>query len=104
MNYEHKAPIIATAVPISNNNAYSATYTESYSNSISNNLAGPIINEAAAREYLSSYPYNWPKGLQETLIQNSLPRFPIRFFICDDSGSVISYVLPSSFDYLDGNK
>jgi hypothetical protein len=43
------------------------------------------INETGAREFLSSQ--NWPVGLQDTLIRN-LFKIPIRFFICDDSGSM----------------
>ena len=34
--------------------------------------------------------YHWPQGLQDTFIRN-LYKIPIRFFICDDSGSVINY-------------
>ena len=45
------------------------------------------FDEGAAREFLSNHPYDWPVGLQDTFI-NSLSKFPIRFFICDDSGSV----------------
>jgi hypothetical protein len=41
------------------------------------------------REYLSAYPNNWPRGLQESLM-NNLYKIPYRFFICDDSGSVSS--------------
>jgi hypothetical protein len=43
------------------------------------------VNEAGAREYLTSC--KWPKGLQDTFI-NNLTKIPIRFFICDDSGSM----------------
>jgi hypothetical protein len=39
------------------------------------------------REYLSAYPNNWPRGLQDSLL-NNLYKIPYRFFICDDSGSV----------------
>ena len=39
------------------------------------------------REYLSAYPNNWPRGLQDSLL-NNLHKIPYRFFICDDSGSV----------------
>ena len=65
MNFvNNNEPVIATAVPIINQ-----------------------INEVAAREFLSIYPNSWPKGLQDTFI-NSIKKFPFRFFICDDSGSV----------------
>jgi hypothetical protein len=43
------------------------------------------INATAAREYLTSQ--KWPTGLQDTFI-NNLQKIPIRFFICDDSGSM----------------
>lgn len=44
----------------------------------------------SAREVLSAYPNNWPKGLQDCFVDN-LNRIPFRFFICDDSGSVSHY-------------
>ena len=52
-------------------------------------LSTPLqgYNEAGAREFLSGS--RWPLGLQETFLQN-LSRIPIRFFICDDSGSMIA--------------
>lgn len=43
------------------------------------------LNEGGAREYLSQH--HWPPALQEALLQN-LKKTPIRFFICDDSGSM----------------
>jgi len=43
-------------------------------------------NEGGAREILASV--KWPVGLQDAFIQN-LSRIPIRFFICDDSGSMV---------------
>lgn len=46
----------------------------------------PTCNETGAREYLGGH--KWPLGLQNTSIQN-LAKIPIRFFICDDSGSMI---------------
>jgi len=46
---------------------------------------GGTYNEAGAREYLSSH--RWPMGLQDAFIKN-LARMPMRFFICDDSGSM----------------
>lgn len=44
-------------------------------------------NEAGIREFLSGEL--WPIGLQDTFIQN-LQKIPMRFFICDDSGSMIA--------------
>lgn len=43
------------------------------------------VNEQAAREYLSAH--NWPAGLQECFL-DTINEFPLRFFICDDSGSM----------------
>ncbi len=43
------------------------------------------INIPAIKQYLSSC--KWPTGLQETFILN-LQKIPVRFFICDDSGSM----------------
>lgn len=54
------------------------------------NANSPIssgINEAGAREILSANM--WPIGLQDTFI-NNLSLIPIRFFICDDSGSMMA--------------
>ncbi len=48
-------------------------------------LAQLSVNENATREYLTSC--KWPAGLQQTFI-NNLQKIPIRFFICDDSGSM----------------
>ena len=71
-------------------------------NSMVSTAPTTFINEAGAREYLSSQ--KWPSGLQDTFIKN-LSRIPIRlvsvllnlndihqcrFFICDDSGSMVS--------------
>jgi hypothetical protein len=44
-----------------------------------------FIDVPAAKEYLTSC--KWPKGLQDTFVKN-LSKMPIRFFICDDSGSM----------------
>ena len=90
-NMDHNSPPIeVTAIPVSsasnNHFGYSISAPEAYNN---HRLDGRHFDEVAVREYLSTYPYNWPKGLQDILI-NSLPKFPIRFFICDDSGSVFN--------------
>jgi hypothetical protein len=45
------------------------------------------IDEAAARQFL--FEKGWPLGLQRTLIL-SLEKIPFRYFICDDSGSMMS--------------
>ena len=81
-SFDANVPIMATAVPISDNNTNSYGYP-----SAPTAVSQPQLNEGGAREFLSTYPYSWPKGLQDTLM-NSLSKYPIRFFICDDSGSV----------------
>ncbi len=43
-------------------------------------------NETAGRDYLSRH--NWPSGLKDALIK-SIRKMPVRFFIVDDSGSMI---------------
>ena len=48
-------------------------------------LLNSLPNEDGAREFLSSL--DWPRGLQDIFIRN-IKRIPIRFFVCDDSGSV----------------
>lgn len=45
------------------------------------------FNEVGAREYLAGQ--KWPHGLQDTFCQN-LRKIPLRFFICDDSGSMFA--------------
>lgn len=45
------------------------------------------INEAGARSFMKSH--KWPSGLQDTFLSN-LARMPMRFFICDDSGSMVA--------------
>lgn len=52
---------------------------------ISKAAMGKEISMSRTREFLSQR--KWPEGLQETFIQN-LKRIPIRYFICDDSGSM----------------
>lgn len=43
------------------------------------------INVEATKEFLTAN--GWAKGLQDTFISN-LSKIPIRFIICDDSGSM----------------
>jgi len=66
-------PVVAQSVVVNNN-------TSAYSNLWTN-----TINEPAAREFLEAN--KWPRGLQDSFIQQ-LRKIPIRFFICDDSGSM----------------
>ena len=44
-----------------------------------------VRNVPNLRNYLNDH--GWPNGLQEYFI-SSLDRIPIRYFICDDSGSM----------------
>jgi hypothetical protein len=53
----------------------------------SNVLLPQTIDESAARAFLTSN--GWCLGLQNTLLKN-LTKTPIRFIICDDSGSMMS--------------
>ena len=46
------------------------------------------IDEAAARQFL--FEKGWPLGLQSALI-SSFAKIPFRYFICDDSGSMMSH-------------
>lgn len=44
-----------------------------------------VQNEGGAREFLTQH--KWPNALQDAFLAN-LAKTPIRFFICDDSGSM----------------
>ena len=54
--------------------------------------APATFDEGACRRYL--FEHGWPLGLQSALIR-SLQKVPIRYVICDDSGSMMA---------TDGNK
>ena len=43
------------------------------------------MNESGAKEFLTAN--NWPEGLQQTGFK-AMAKFPIRFMIIDDSGSM----------------
>jgi hypothetical protein len=75
-----KNPSYVEAIPVDAISSASAPIMEA------TNVRAPI-NEAGAREFLTAN--NWPAGLQDTFVEN-LKRIPIRFFICDDSGSMIA--------------
>lgn len=45
------------------------------------------INAGGAKEFLQQK--GWPEGLQNAFVDN-LAKVPIRFFICDDSGSMMT--------------
>jgi hypothetical protein len=52
---------------------------------VTSELLSSLPNEDGAREFLSAL--DWPRGLQDIFIRN-IKKIPIRFFVCDDSGSV----------------
>lgn len=45
------------------------------------------FDQKAAKQYLTDQ--GWPVGLQEAMIKSCL-KMPVRFFICDDSGSMLT--------------
>ena len=53
---------------------------------LANDSLGSNIQQDAVREFLKSY--DWPIGLQDVCLQ-SMEDFPIRYFIIDDSGSMV---------------
>ncbi len=59
--------------------------SEPQPNTQGQNSAG--INDAGAREFLKAN--KWPPGLIDAFIAN-LTKIPIRYFICDDSGSMVT--------------
>jgi hypothetical protein len=56
-----------------------------YANITMQILHADEVNEGAARDYLTGR--SWPTGLQDALLAG-LQKIPIRYFICDDSGSM----------------
>jgi hypothetical protein len=57
----------------------------STTSNIFNHSGSALYDEGGIREFLTSQ--KWPSGLQDTFITN-LQKIPIRFFICDNSGSM----------------
>lgn len=53
----------------------------------SSSLPTQNVDQIGARDFLSKN--HWPVALQDAFLKN-LQRYPIRFFICDDSGSMIT--------------
>ena len=51
------------------------------------NTNPPQPEESSVRQYLRHH--NWPSGLQSLFLQTRA-KVPIRYFICDDSGSMMS--------------
>jgi hypothetical protein len=90
----------AYAIPVEENQAFLAAsdnpvYTP-FSSSVTAQASAPsstflnngnstLYDEGRIREFLISQ--KWPSGLQDTFIAN-LQKIPIRFFICDNSGSM----------------
>lgn len=66
------APVLAHAAPGNYANASAATLHQ-------------VLDHQGAVSYLTNH--GWPMGLQQALLKN-LERIPMRFFICDDSGSM----------------
>lgn len=83
---KNPAYVEAQAVPVEAFVPVSAVHATADGTPAPANFTSPI-NEAGAREFLSGH--KWPVGLQDTFIHN-LSKIPIRFFICDDSGSMIA--------------
>jgi len=48
--------------------------------------SGIEVNEIETKKFLTSK--NWPAGLQDVIVKG-LKKIPIRYFICDDSGSML---------------
>lgn len=76
MSADEAIPIEAVAVVLSDSEAGFKTMT---------NLFTDEFNEAGARLFMSNN--KWPTGIQDLFIRN-LQLVPIRFFVCDDSGSM----------------
>lgn len=76
----------APSFPSSQNT--SLRYLRNANTSFYNPDVSTTVNHTAAREFLSSK--GWPSGLQDFLIHNVSTKLPYRFFICDDSGSMVS--------------
>ena len=47
-------------------------------------VVGIEVNEIETKKFLTSK--NWPSGLQDVIVKG-LKKIPIRYFICDDSGT-----------------
>jgi hypothetical protein len=74
-NYYHSEPIYVSAISIS---APVETVYSSFPSKI-------CQNDGNLREFLTQK--RWPDNMQTVFIQN-VEQLPIRFFICDDSGSM----------------
>lgn len=98
-NIHNRPPIIAIASPYEGgaSDAYyekpvspSKKKSKGYSNTSSSSSMGSYnvtVNEEGARTFLKKH--NWSEGLVTAFIK-SCYRIPIRFIICDDSGSMLT--------------
>lgn len=81
-------PYYVEAIPVADNAtpyAYTPNIVASAPMATSLGTNFSQYDEVAAKEYLSSC--KWPVGLQHTFLRN-LSKIPIRYFVCDDSGSM----------------
>jgi hypothetical protein len=97
--FEQSNPVYAQAyaVPVEHTAQQAATYDPHYFHStpapsapMTMSAAVPTSasgNESQLRQFLTNH--RWPLGLQDTFVRN-LQKVPYRFFICDDSGSMIT--------------
>jgi hypothetical protein len=76
MSDEEAVAVEAVAVVLSDSEAGLKTMS---------NLFTEEFNETGARLFMSNN--KWPVGIQDLFIRN-LQLVPIRFFVCDDSGSM----------------
>ena len=85
---------VPSAPPLSSSQNTSLRYLSNNGNHRNSSFYNPNVastmNDVAARSFLTSK--GWPQGLQEFLIHNVATKLPYRFFICDDSGSMVSIV------------
>lgn len=75
---------IATAVPMDD---HSKVLPSAPTDDAPSFLQG-VQNEGGACEFLSQH--KWPTALQTSFL-NNLKRTPVRFFVCDDSGSMAAH-------------
>jgi len=77
-----RMPIEVARSPTNNGTGYNASEL-----SLLKSFPFPEPNKEGVKRFLTQS--NWPPGLQEALIK-SITKIPIRFFIVDDSGSMLS--------------
>ena len=97
-SYSHDIPegtvvhVSASAPPLSSSQTHTSLRYLSSSNHRNSSFYNPnvssTINDGSTRTFLTSK--GWPQGLQDFLIHNVATKLPYRFFICDDSGSMVT--------------